>query len=98
MIQISTVVSSTFGTILCPIRGLYSRLVISDGLRLEITLTGYLVNLVGHLQGQEASGQNLDASSVNLTPFPAKVIWLYDPGSSEPFFLLRLYRAFRPWC
>ena len=64
MSQISTVVSSTYGTVICPIRGLYSSWSFLTGVRLEITLTGYLINLVGHLQGQEASGQNLDATSV----------------------------------
>ena len=88
--HISTVVSSpsTFGTVICL------------GVRLEITLIGCLVNLVGHLQGQGASGQNLDASSVKTPPqtFFGQVIWLYDSGSSEPLFHRRQYRAFQPLC
>ena len=65
MSRISTVVSSTFSAVISPIRGLHSTWSFLTGVRLEITLTGYLVNLVGHLQGKEASEQNVDASSVN---------------------------------
>ena len=70
MTKISTVSFSTFGTVICPIRGLYSRWSFLSGVRLEITVTGYLVALVGQLQVQEASGQNLDESSVKLTSSP----------------------------
>ena len=70
MTKISTVASNTFGTVIRPIRGLYSGWSFLSGVRLEITLTGYLVALVGQLQGQEASGQNLDESSVKRTSSP----------------------------
>ena len=67
MSQISTVVSRTFGTATSPIKGDWSFL---TGVRLELTLTGYSVNLVGHLQGQETKGKKLDASSVKPTSSP----------------------------
>ena len=88
MSQISTVVSSTFGTVICPIRKLYSRLVISDRCKVRNYPNRVLNKSCRPLAvagGRWAElGRKLRQTYL-LTPFSAKVIWLYDPGSSEPF-------------
>ena len=101
MSQISTVVSSTLGTVICPIRGLYSRLVISDRCKIRNYPNRVLSKSCRPPAG--AGGQWADLGrklrQTNLfTPFSANVIWLYDPGSSELFSLLRQYRNLQLRC
>ena len=88
MSQISTVVSSTFGTVICPIRGLYRRLVISDQCKVRNYPNRVLSKSCrppAGAEGQWAELERKPRQTYLLTPFSAKVIWLYDPGSSEPF-------------
>ena len=88
MSQISTVVSSTFGTVICPIRRFYSRLVISDRCKARKYPNRVLSKSCRPLAGAGGQwaelGRKLRQTCL-LTPFSAKIIWLYDSGSSESF-------------
>ena len=88
MSQISTVVSSTYGTVICPIRGLYCRLVISD--RCKVRHYPERVLSKSCSPPAEAAGQWAELGgklrqTYFLTLFSAKLSWIYDPGSSETF-------------
>ena len=79
MSQISTVVSSTFGTVICPNRGLYSRLDISGGCKVRNYPKRVLSKSCrppAGAGGQWAElGRKLRQTYL-LTPFSAKLIWL----------------------
>ena len=93
MNQISTVVSSTYSTVLCPIRGLYSRLIIYDLCRVKNYPNRVLNKSCRRLAGaggQWAKLRRKLRQTYLLTPLFAKVTWPYNPGSVESFPLLRL--------
>ena len=92
MSQISTVVSRPYGTVICPIRGLYSRLVISDRCKVRNYPNRVLNKSCrppAGARGQWAElGRKLRQTYL-LTPLFATVTWPYNPGFVEPFPLLR---------
>ena len=88
---------STFGTVICPIRGLYSRLVISDPCKVRNHPKRVLNKSCrppAGAGGQWAElGRKLRQTYL-LTPLFATVTWPYIPGSVEPFPLLRPVSGF----
>ena len=101
MSQISTVVFSTCGTVICPIRGLYSRLVISErckGRKYPKRVLSKSCRPRAGAGGQWAElGRKLRQTYL-LTPIFTKVTWPYNPDPVEPLSLLRPYRALKPRC
>ena len=89
--KFSTVVCSTLGTVICPIRGLYSRLVISDRCKLR-NYPNRVLNKSCRPAGAGGQWAELGRKlrqTYLLTPLFATVTWPYNPGFVEPFPLLR---------
>ena len=87
---------STLGTVICPIRGLYSRLVISDRISDRCKVRNYHNRVLNKscMPPAGAGGQWVELGrtfrqTYLLTPIFATVTWPYNPGSVEPFPLLR---------
>ena len=92
MSQTSTVVCSTLGTVICPIRGLYSRLVIYDRCKVRKYPNRVLNKSCRPPAGAGSQWAELGRKlrqTYLLTPIFATVTWPYNPGFVGPFYLLR---------
>ena len=90
---------STFGTVICPIRGLCSRLVISDRCKVINYPNRVLNKSCRPLAGAEGQWAELGRKlrqTYLLTPLFATVTWPYNPGSVEPFSLLPRIGPYNP--